>query len=82
MIRVYEVGGKLLKAVKSFYVDSRACVWVGMDVSERFPLNIGLRLGCVMSPWLFNAYMDGVMREVNVKVLKKVLVLLSVNGGR
>ena len=25
MLRVYGVGGKLLKAVKSFYVDSRAC---------------------------------------------------------
>ena len=26
--RVYGVGGKLLKAVQSFYVDSMACVWV------------------------------------------------------
>ena len=25
MLRVYGVGGKLLKAVKSLYVDSRAC---------------------------------------------------------
>ena len=25
MLRVYGVGGKLLKAVQSFYVDSRAC---------------------------------------------------------
>ena len=30
MLRVYGVGGKLLKAVQSFYVDSRACVRVGM----------------------------------------------------
>ena len=34
MLRMYGVGGKLLKAVKSFYVDSRACVQVGNDVSE------------------------------------------------
>ena len=34
MLRVYELGGKLLKAVQSFYVDSRACVRVGMDMSE------------------------------------------------
>ena len=26
MLRVYGVGGKLLKAVQNFYVDSRACV--------------------------------------------------------
>ena len=34
---------------------------VGNDVSEWFPVNVGLRQGCVMSPWLFNVYMDGVV---------------------
>ena len=50
MLRVYVVGGKLLKAVQSFYADSRACVRVGNDESEWFLLNVGLRQGCVMSP--------------------------------
>ena len=35
-----------------------------------------------MSPWLFNEYMDGVVREVNVRVLGKGLEQLSANGGR
>ena len=43
MLRVYGVGGKLLKAVQSFYVDSRACVRVGNDASEWFPVNVLLR---------------------------------------
>ena len=42
MLKVYGVGGKLLKAVQSFYVDSRACVRVGNDVTEWFPANVGL----------------------------------------
>ena len=33
MFRVYGVGGKLLKAVQSFYVDIKACVRVENDVS-------------------------------------------------
>ena len=66
---MYGVGGKFLKAVQSFYVDSRAWVGVGNDVSEWFPVNVGLRQGCVMSPWLFHIYMDGVVRDVNVRVL-------------
>ena len=49
---------------------------------EWFPVNVGLRQGCVMSPWLFNVYMDSVVQEVNVRVLGKGLELLGVNGGR
>ena len=45
MLRVYGLGGKLLKAVQNFYID-RACVRVGKDVSEWFPVNVGLRQGC------------------------------------
>ena len=52
------------------------------DVNEWFRVNIGLRQGCVMSPWLFNIYIYGVVREVNVRVLGKELELLSENGGR
>ena len=73
MLRGYGVRGKLLKAVQSFYVDSRAYVRVGNDVSEWFPVNVGLRQDCVMSPWLFNVYMDGLVRDVNVRVLGKGL---------
>ena len=45
MLRVYGVGEHFLKAVQSFYVDSRAYVRAGNDVSEWFPVNVGLRQG-------------------------------------
>ena len=35
-----------------------------------------------MSPWLFIVDMDGVAREVNVRVLGKGLELLGANCGR
>ena len=38
MPRVCGVVGKLLRVEQSFYVESRACVPVGMDVSELFPI--------------------------------------------
>ena len=53
-----------------------ACVRGGMDASDWFPVNVKLRQGCVtcvMSPRLFNVYMDGVVREVNAWVLGKAL---------
>ena len=59
--------------MQGFYVESRACVRVGNDVSELFLVNVGLRQGCAISPWLFNVNMDDVVREVNVMVLGKGL---------
>ena len=56
ILRVYAVGGKLLKAVQRCYVDSRACVWVGNNVCEWFPVDVVLRQGCAMFPCLFNVY--------------------------
>jgi hypothetical protein len=68
VLEMYGVGGKLLDAVMSFYDESYACVRVGEIKSDWFAVNEGLRQGCVMSPWLFNIYMDGVMREMMVDV--------------
>ena len=51
-------------------------------MSEWFPVNVGLRQGCVMSPWLFNVYMNRVVREVNVRWLGKGLDLPRANVGR
>ena len=55
---------------------------MGNDVSEWSPLNVGLREVCVLSPWLFNVYMDVVVLEVNVRVLGKELEQMSANGSR
>ncbi len=33
---------------------------VGGEFSESFAVEVGVRQGCVMSPWLFNIFMDGV----------------------
>ena len=35
-----------------------------------------------MSTWLSNIYIDGMVREVNARVLGKGLELLHLNGGR
>ena len=82
MLSMYGIGGKLLSAVKSFYVDSRACVRVGNKESSSFEVRVGLRQGCVMSPWLFNVYMDGVVREVNIRVGERGLGLIEGDGGQ
>ena len=80
VLQIYGVGGKLLGAVKSFYAESKACVRVRKEEGEWFGVTTGLRQGCVMSPWLFNVYMDGVVREVNARVLGRGAELSTVGG--
>ena len=42
-------------------------------MSEQFGVDSGVRRGCIMSPWLFNVYMDAVMREVKMGIGGRVV---------
>ena len=59
---MYDVEGKLLSGIKSMYVNSSAYVREKGGESERFRIDIGVRKGYIMSPWLFS----GVMKEVKM----------------
>ncbi len=59
---------KLLEGVRSFYKNASASVRVNGELSESFNVEVGVRQGCVMSPWLFNIYMDGCIREMKFRV--------------
>ena len=67
VLGMYGINGQLLKAVQSLYEKSEACVRVCREEGEWFEVGVGLRQGCVMSPWLFNLFMDAVMKEVQEK---------------
>ena len=64
--RMYELHGKLLNGIKSMYINSLVCVRVKGSESGCFRINSGERQGCIMSPWLFNVYMDEVLKEVKM----------------
>ena len=55
-----------MSGIKSMYVVTSACVSVKGGESERFRIDRRVRHGCIISPWLFNIYMDGVMKEAKM----------------
>ncbi len=67
-LRVYGVGDQLLEGIRFFYENASASVQVNGELSESFKVEVGVRQGCVMSPWLFNIYMDECIREIKVGV--------------
>ena len=63
---MYDVGSKLLRGIKSMYVGNLTCARVKVNEGERFKIYKGVGHCCIMSPWLFNVYIDVVMRDENV----------------
>ena len=61
----YGINEKLLGAVKAFYEKGEPCVRIGDKLSGWFQYSItrGVRQGCVMLPWIFNIFMDKIVRE-------------------
>ncbi|KAI3369149.1 hypothetical protein L3Q82_026109 [Scortum barcoo] len=60
----YGVRGPLLRAVRSLYNDrSRSLVRIAGSKSDLFPVDVGLRQGCPLSPVLFIIFMDRISRR-------------------
>lgn len=53
--------------IGSFYRDTTASVCMSRELRESLGVGVGVRWLGVMSPWLFNVYMDDCMREVKAR---------------
>ena len=62
-LATHGVSGRLLRAVKALYENSKARVRVEDELTECFEVRQGVRQGCPLSPWLFNVFLDMVARE-------------------
>ena len=71
VLRMYDVGGKLLNGIQSIYVNSLACVRIKRSESECLVIDSDVRPGCIIFSWLFNVYTDGVMKEVKMGIGRK-----------
>ncbi len=79
VLKIYGKGGQLMEGIIAFYGEANACVKADGEFSDSFATELGAREGCVMSPWLFNIFMDGCMKKMKSKV-GKIGARLKLNG--
>lgn len=59
------VRGRLLHCIRGFYRDVRSCVMMNGHRSKWFTSLLGVRQGSVLSPALFNVFINGLVRYLN-----------------
>jgi len=57
-LKTSSVSGNLMKAIKSLYASVSSSVRVNSHQTDWFEVNCGLRQGCILSPVLFNLYIN------------------------
>ena len=57
---------KLVRLIKMCLTEMYSRVWVGKNLSDRFPVRNGLKQGDALSPLLFNFALEYVIRRVQV----------------
>ena len=59
----YSVSKKLCRLLQALYASTKSAVRVDGELTDWFDVNTGLRQGCILSPVLFNVYIDHVLRR-------------------
>jgi hypothetical protein len=53
----------MINLIENLYRRTQSAIRVGNDITEWFKQVIGVRQGCILSPDLFNIYLEHIMRE-------------------
>ena len=62
-MKKFNIGQKLIKTIQQLYVKASSAVLEQGSVGEWFHTSIGVRQGCLLSPTLFNIFLERIMTE-------------------
>ena len=62
-MRMFNISKGIVNAIEALYESSRSAVLLVDEVSDWFCKRVGVRQGCLLSPTLFNIYLEYIMME-------------------
>jgi hypothetical protein len=80
VLQHYNIPRKLCTLIKSLYDQAVSAVRIGSDISDWFSQSVGVRQGCILSPDLFNLFLEHILAEAKEAFDTEYGVL--VNGER
>jgi hypothetical protein len=63
VLQQYGVPPKLISIIKDLYAKAKSCVRVDNEFTDWFLTTIGVRQGCLLSPDLFNFFLENILAE-------------------
>ena len=62
-MKLYNINANLIKVIESLYSKATRAVYYNGSVGEWFRTTVGVRQGCLLSPTLFNIFLERIMTD-------------------
>ena len=76
-MRKYNISANLVRNIEQLHDKAKSAVQMNGSIGEWFRTAVGVRQGCLLSPTLFNIFLERIMSDVLVQHDGKV----SIGGG-
>ena len=63
IMKKHNIGIQMTNLIKNLYENAKTKVMIGEQYSEWFRATVGVRQGCVLSPTLFNLFLERIMTD-------------------
>ena len=64
MMRSIGVDNKIVNIIEQLYEETECAVTINGHITDWFTVGVGVRQGCLLSPTLFNIFLEFVMQEL------------------
>ena len=79
VLQQYGVPPKLIHIIRDLDSKAKSCIRVNNNLTDWFETTIGVRQGCLLSPDLFNLFLEYILAEAFEDCKKLALMLMATN---